>query len=1030
MAAPTTTSFTFSADSRARNAGDSDNCYSIALHRPVENVQSIQLANFQVDDMRPVFEDDPQCVGAGRDVMGVSEPLKIPAGTYLRVTESDRGGVTAGRRTVCVALPPTMNRIESIHNGMITCEHPTGLFTATHLYPTHLRTTPSTTTVDLRPRVVGCHFPHDLPTFPTTTMFPDDVQHAGAAGPVLSDATIQDDGDTHLNNNVFSYVEGYLNFLSGGVGDADKRHVGLTPNDYTSYVHCPPPTLLELCDILNECVHHMRTRSDISGTVVDATTTAPVGITTTQPHHLATGDTVTVTGVGGNTAANTTTTVTATSSTTFTLDGTDGTGHPAYVPASGTWTSPQRLFARLTFQLDARMNTVVVVLHNGDATTTTKVVLEGGPGTVVGVLGGPLATSLAPNVLTPLGMRVDPNNVQLPPGVRSQWGGSSSGDNGSNYRVHPVRTVRLPPNPFSDIPVLGTRVASRLNSGTFHTTNTGFRTVHYTTAVGQALTAQLPYGRMSGHQIAGYLTAVMSPTPGHVHVTYEKDQASFTFRHAHGLPWTLDFTKAAAATGGETTDDEVSSGLPAFLHERLGFDRMAYTGSPVYTSVRPAMYGDELGYTGRNSFRAVDAAHKAGVNIAPLPCNEYHVTADANNPSKVMVQALPPVQLVCSAGTTDLGSPATWTPIQALVPDNSSSSSSSSSSSANQLVPYAHRFSEGDVLFAHRPVLSSTQDGAKRIVDVSAPTTTWSGGTATTIITVTTASAHGMVPTDMVCIATVQGIASVNGTWPVVDVPSVTTFTVDTTGSTTSTVDPLSLTPSYVTGTGVWWSSRAASVFTVVVASAWDPATGTSGTVPALYLQPTASLHCTEDDNTNGADHRLPLGAPATTDGVILLQSAHRNVFMVHNPNLEGTPASLGFPRGAWPPSSSVPPRPVATAYTAPHAVTLRPPDYILMVLKARGEADTHVHTSPGMVSAAPIFAKLMMNDASSFTTINEQIMFTRVEGNPVFHSVNIEFRNPDGSFVDFCGRPHNFTLVFVCASHPHAHPPPHLTCM
>lgn len=64
-------------------------------------------------------------------------------------------------------------------------------------------------------------------------------------------------------------------------------------------------------------------------TINAATNAGPIAITTTANHGLTTGDTVTITGVTGNTAANGTFVITVTGVTSFTLDGSTGNG--AYV---------------------------------------------------------------------------------------------------------------------------------------------------------------------------------------------------------------------------------------------------------------------------------------------------------------------------------------------------------------------------------------------------------------------------------------------------------------------------------------------------------------------------------------------------------------------------------------------------------------------------------------------------------------------------------------------------------------------------
>lgn len=73
-------------------------------------------------------------------------------------------------------------------------------------------------------------------------------------------------------------------------------------------------------------------------TVSNATNATPVAVTTTSAHGLVNGSTVTVSGVTGNTAANGTWVVTVTGTTTFTLNGSTGSGGYAgggFVSAGG-----------------------------------------------------------------------------------------------------------------------------------------------------------------------------------------------------------------------------------------------------------------------------------------------------------------------------------------------------------------------------------------------------------------------------------------------------------------------------------------------------------------------------------------------------------------------------------------------------------------------------------------------------------------------------------------------------------------------
>jgi hypothetical protein len=70
-----------------------------------------------------------------------------------------------------------------------------------------------------------------------------------------------------------------------------------------------------------------------SGSITGATNASPI-VVTSAAHGLTTGARVTITGVGGNTAANTTAVVTEINANTFSLDGVAGNG--AYT-SGGTW---------------------------------------------------------------------------------------------------------------------------------------------------------------------------------------------------------------------------------------------------------------------------------------------------------------------------------------------------------------------------------------------------------------------------------------------------------------------------------------------------------------------------------------------------------------------------------------------------------------------------------------------------------------------------------------------------------------------
>lgn len=73
---------------------------------------------------------------------------------------------------------------------------------------------------------------------------------------------------------------------------------------------------------------------DTATNITGATNANPIVITTSAAHGLATGNRVTITGVVGNTAANTTANITVLTSTTYSLDSVAGNG--AYT-SGGTW---------------------------------------------------------------------------------------------------------------------------------------------------------------------------------------------------------------------------------------------------------------------------------------------------------------------------------------------------------------------------------------------------------------------------------------------------------------------------------------------------------------------------------------------------------------------------------------------------------------------------------------------------------------------------------------------------------------------
>ena len=59
------------------------------------------------------------------------------------------------------------------------------------------------------------------------------------------------------------------------------------------------------------------------------------------------------------------------------------------------------------------------------------------------------------------------------------------------------------------------------------------------------------------------------------------------------------------------------------------------------------------------------------------------------------------------------------------------------------------------------------------------------------------------------------------------------------------------------------------------------------------------------------------------------------------------------------------------------------------------------------------IFAKLYLK-TSSYLHICDELLFSRFATVDKIEKINVEFRNPDGSLVEFNGVFHSFTLLFT----------------
>ena len=539
----------------------------------------------------------------------------------------------------------------------------------------------------------------------------------------------------------------------------------------------------------------------------------------------------------------------------------------------------------------------------------------------------------------------------------------------NDVRLDPPGFALIPPSIIRTIALkdgtllpdeIATNTARRLNAGAFTDAAADNRTLHFIMPVGIADSVRLDYGRYDGTQLAAFLTARLNPLPNQITVTYNPTPGTFTFAHDAGLQFGLDFDTSSA-----------------LVRERLGFEPLVYTGSSSYTSVKRAAYG-------------------VADNTVPFPQNDYAITTDSTN-QHFTIRTQAPIMTHTISGTSTPNVDATWSPL------------------AGDALPFAHHFQPGDILTATRPTFGSTQAGTKAIT----------AATNAAPIAITTAGNHGLTTGDNLTIQLVQGNTGANGTW-FITVTGLTTFTLDgATGNDT-----------YTAATGEWWTNVSwdagvgaqvpSAIYTVVVQAVWDASTAT----PSLTLEPTASIFSAQDAAVPARDS---LGTPAITDGRIILTSARRNVFIMHFEHPAGNPSTFGFPPVAWPPSEKTIIRtsssvttllrslpsydpatlsiPVAASYTSPYSWNLLPPDYIVIVLRASYAAqDIHTHSYRG--TSFPIFAKLLLT--FPYINVSEEMAFTTFAGHERFNSMAIEFQNPDGTLVNFNGRPHTFTLLFT----------------
>lgn len=899
-----TSVYAVSVDSRSRNPDQPDNAYSIQLQRTLDRVKSVQLGSFQFQDARSAF--------TSTSTFKYSEPVEIPPGTSLTLIETCRvfdkvaNTQTETRRTIGMTIPPTLNQIIGMDNATqeLQTANDHGLQFGVRFYPE----------VGLRMQLVGGDFPQDLHTF-VTPSFPTD-----SPSPVITDATVNTPYFTR-NCRTFTWTSGYLSELTGGVGSAELRMLDTTgtPDNYHSYIHAPRPTLVELMVMLNAATTYMSTRTDLSGTVVSASFTTPIIITTSTPHLLSSGDEIVISGVTGNDGANGTFIInTYLTDTTLVLTNSVGTG----VGAGGAWFSPQQLTVPVRFGFDNNVNKLAAV-------GTTRVTNESNTS----------RTTCSVQFVGTLAALLGFGDVQLDPITHATLP--------SNI----LRTVQLKQGTF-DRDQLDEDLTQRLNPLDFRVLEAD-RTLNYVLPGGTPTSLVIMYGRYSPDQLVDLLNFTLNSIPANITVSYSGATGRFTFTHNLGLDFTLDFSATT------------------HMANKLGFDAIKYADAVVHTSVRRAVHGIADG-------------------VAP-PTNSYSAISRRTRRGFTFLNANP-TQFYTVSGTTAVQTGGSWTPLTGTNLD------------------FAHHLQPGDILTAQRPTISGPTGSTRAITAQS----------ATTPIVITTGAAHGLTTGDHI---TIVGAAnsSVNGNH-FVTVTGATTFELD--GTSTLSVGPVTNAQWWTNVSFVTGSQKPHASYNVVVKSVWDASTG----APLLTLEPTASMLSVEDAGTLS---RQTLGTPSLTDGLILLLDARRNVFMMHFEHPEGGPETFGFPPVAWPPSNEailaggsgiditkeliyVPSSqslPVSNIYDSPFSYNLKPSDYILVVLRDTcSSQDRHTHSYRG--DQFPILAKLLISNP--FTHISEQMHFTTFAGTAKFNSLDIEFQNPDGSPVEFNGRPHNYTLLFT----------------
>ena len=526
-----------------------------------------------------------------------------------------------------------------------------------------------------------------------------------------------------------------------------------------------------------------------------------------------------------------------------------------------------------------------------------------------------------------------------------------------------LRSVSMQPGNYNACEV-ATILQRRMCPLLFDSTDSGSRTLFFILPSSPPwmplFQVVLPQGRYTASQLTDYINFYTTSAPLNVSVLFNAATGCFTFSHNVGLVFGLDF----------------SSVLSACLAFTLGFEAIKYLGMNTYTSSR-AVFGVTSG--------------------SRYPVNVYRVGVDESRHHFSFSSRLASggdVGMISASGVNTAGVDATW--------------EVGSSFAWMPLVsaPVAQSLQAGDVVRVSCPFFSDT------IVDA----------TFTSPIVVTTASVHGLSSTDSVSLSSVVGNTAANGL-----------FSITVTGATTFELDGSVGNAAYVSGGVVCTTSVlvggvqvATNEYTGVVKVGWDASGGTglpAGSVACtLVLEPTASLFSVLDSGTVNA----AVGTPSVGPPLVLVRviSGHRSVFqlMFFNKAGNGLSTTLGFPAVAWPPFARAlqnvyrgPPLLLPLdlgLYESPLSWFLKPPPYILMLLRFpgnSGDMNTHVIDRESVC----IFAKLYLKTCS-YLHITDELLFTPFATVDKIEKIGVEFRNPDGSLVEFNGVFHSFTLLFT----------------